>query len=84
MFQTSSGQFYWSNDDQLMLQDQFTIKMLMRVAAIMFLLLIRLWFPKSKSISDNLDRRYGQSTLKRIRKFEKPGYRLRKEAQLDV
>ena len=30
----------------------------MQVAAIMFLLLIRLQFPKSKSISDTLDGKY--------------------------
>ena len=50
----------------------------MRVAAIIFLFLIRLQFPKSKSISDILHRKYGQSTLKRIRKFEKLDYRLLK------
>ena len=55
----------------------------MRVAAIVFLFLIRLRFPKSKSISDILRRRYSQSTLKRIRKFEKLDYRLRK-AELDL
>ena len=55
----------------------------MRVAAIVFLFLIRLRFPKSKSISDIIRRRYSQSTLKRIRKFEKLDYRLRK-AELDL
>ena len=53
----------------------------MRVAAIVFLFLI--WFPKSKSISDILHRRYGQSRLKRIRKFKKLDYRLRK-GELDL
>ena len=53
------------------------------VAAIVFLFLIRLPFPKSKSISDILRRRYGQSKLERIRKFEKPDYRLLK-AELDL
>ena len=55
----------------------------MRVAAIVFLFLIRLRFPKSKSISDIIRGRYSQSTLKRIRKFEKLDYRLRK-AELDL
>ena len=55
----------------------------MRVAAIVFLFLIRLRFTKSKLISDILSRRYGQSTLKRIRKFEKLDYSLRK-AELDL
>ena len=57
--------------------------MLMGVAAIVFLFLIRLRFPKSKSISDILRKRYSQSTLKRMRKFEKLDYRLRK-AELDL
>ena len=57
--------------------------MLMRVAAIVFLFLIRLRFPKSKSISDIIRGRYSQSTLKRIRKFEKLDFRLRK-AELDL
>ena len=57
--------------------------MLMRVAAIAFLFLIRLRFPKSKLISDIIRGRYSQSTLKRIRKFEKLDYRLRK-AELDL
>ena len=55
----------------------------MRVAAIVFLFLIRLKFPKSKAISDILRRRYSQVTLRRIRKFEKLDYRLCK-AELDL
>ena len=55
----------------------------MRVAAIVFSFPIRLRFTKSKLISDILSRGYGQSTLKRIRKFEKLDYRLRK-AELDL
>ena len=55
----------------------------MRVAVIVFLFLIRLRFPKSKSISDIIRGRYSQSTFKRIRKFEKLDYRLRK-AELDL
>ena len=54
----------------------------MRVVAFVFLFLIRLRFRKSKLISGILPKRYGQSTLKKIRKFEKVDYRLRK-AQLD-
>ena len=50
--------------------------MLMRVAAIVFLFLIRLRFPKSKPIPDILRKRYSQSTVKRIRKFEKLDYRI--------
>ena len=55
----------------------------MRVAAIVFLFLIRSRFTKSKLISDILRGRYGQSTLKRIRKFDKLDYSLRK-AELDL
>ena len=55
----------------------------MIVATIVFLFLIRLRFPKSKSISDILRSRYSQSTLKRIRKVGKLDYRLRK-AELDL
>ena len=58
-------------------------KMLMIVATIVFLFPIGLRFPKSKSISDILRRRYSQSTLKKIRKVEKLDYRLRK-AELDL
>ena len=57
--------------------------MLMRVAAIVYWLLIRLQFSEFKSISDILCRRYGQSTLKRIKKFEKLAYHLCK-AELDL
>ena len=53
----------------------------MRVSAIVFLFLIRLRFPKSKSISDILPGRYGQSTLKRKRHLR--DYCLRK-GELDL
>ena len=66
-----------------MLQDQFTIKNAYDSCTTVFLFFIRLRFPKSKSISDILHRRAGQSALKRIRKFEKLDYRLRK-AELDL
>ena len=55
----------------------------MSVAAIVSLFLMRLQFPKIKSISDILCRRYGQSMLKRIQKFGKLNYCLRK-AELDL
>ena len=58
-------------------------KMLMRVGVNVFLFLMLLRFPKSKSISENLRRMYGQGTLKMIRKFEKLDYRLHK-AELDL
>ena len=66
-----------------MLQDQFIIKNAYESSSDCVFFLIRLRFPKSKSISDILHRRYSQSTRKRIRKFEKLDYRLRK-AELDL
>ena len=45
--------------------------------------LIRLRFPKSKSISDILRKRFGQSTLKKTQKFDKLDYRPDK-AKLDL
>ena len=57
--------------------------MLMIVAAIIFLFLIRLQFLKSKSISEILRKRYGQSMLKIIRTFEKLDYLIRK-AELEL
>ena len=52
-------------------------------SSIVFLLLIRLRFPHSKSLSEIIRRRYGEKTIKRLRKFEKIVYRLRK-AELDL
>ena len=43
--------------------------MFMRVAAFVFLFLIRLRFRKSKLISGILRKRYGQSTLKNLKKL---------------
>ena len=55
----------------------------MKVAAIIFLFLIRLRFRHSKSLSQIIRRRYGDKIVKRLRKFEKIDYRLRK-AELDL
>ena len=57
--------------------------MFMKVAAIVFLFLIRLRFLHSKSLSQIIRRRYGDKIIKRLRKFEKIDYRLRK-AELDL
>ena len=56
--------------------------MFMKVAAIVFLFLLRLRFPQSKSLSYIIRRRYDDKIIKRLRKFEKIDYRLRK-AELD-
>ena len=55
----------------------------MRIAAIVFLFLIRLRFPQLKSVSQIVKSRYGDTTIKRLPKFEKIDYRLRK-AELDL
>ena len=57
--------------------------MFMKIAAIVFLFLIQLRFPHSKSLSQIIRRRYGDKITKRLRKFEKIDYRLRK-AELDL
>ena len=57
--------------------------MFMKVAAIVFLFLIRLRFPQSKSLSQIIRRRHGDKIIKRLRKFEKIDYRLGK-AELDL
>ena len=57
--------------------------MLMQVAPIVFLFLIRLRFPHSKSLSQLIRRQFGDKIIKRLRKFEKTDYRLRK-AELDL
>ena len=57
--------------------------MFMKVAAIAFLFLIWLRFPHSKSLSQIIRSRYGDKIVKRLRKFEKIDYRLRK-AELDL
>ena len=57
--------------------------MFMRLAAIVFLFLIWLRFPQSKSVSQIIRSRYGDKTIKRLRKFEKTDYRLEK-AEVDL
>ena len=60
-----------------------TIKMFIHVAVIVFLILARVRFPKSKSSAEVIRSRYSKNTVKRIRKLEKLDYRLRK-AELDL
>ena len=57
--------------------------MFMKVAVIIFLFLIRLKFPHSKSLSLIIRGRYDDKIIKRLRKFEKIDYRLQK-AELDL
>ena len=48
--------------------------MFMRVSALVFLFLIRLRFPHSKSVAEVIRKRYGQNTVKKLRKLEKPRF----------
>ena len=48
-----------------------SLTMFMRVAALVFLFLIRLRFPHSKSVAEVIRKRYGQNTVKKLRKLEK-------------
>ena len=57
--------------------------MLMRVGTLVFLFLIRLRFPTSKSIPNIIKERYGREILKLIRKFEKVDFKYKK-AILDL
>ena len=57
--------------------------MFMKVAAIVCLSLIRLRLPHWKPLSQIIRSQYGDKVIKRLRKFEKIDYRLRK-AELDL
>ena len=57
--------------------------MFIKVAVILFLYLIRLRFPQSKSLSQIIKRRFGKKIIKRLRKFKKIDCRLR-NAELDL
>ena len=56
---------------------------MLRAFTIVFLFIIRCRFPKLKSLSEIIRFRYGNHVLKRIRKYEKHDYRLRK-THLDI
>ena len=46
---------------------------------LVFLFIIRIRFPKGKSIADIIRSRYGETFVRKIRKLEKNDYKLRKE-----
>ena len=60
-----------------------TKKMFIHVAVIVFLFLVRVQFPKSKSIAEIIRPRYSENTVKRIQKLEKLDYCLH-EAELGL
>ena len=57
--------------------------MFIHVAVIVFLILARVRFPKSKSFGEVIRSRYSENTVKSIRKLEKLDYSSRK-AKLDL
>ena len=57
--------------------------MFIYVAVFVFSFLARGRFPKSKSIAEVIRSRYSENTVKRIHKWEKLDYRLRK-SELDL
>ena len=52
--------------------------MIVKVLGLVFLFIIRIRFPKSKSIADIIRSRYGEALVRKIHKFEKNDYKLRK------
>ena len=54
------------------------LNMLIRVAALVFLFIIRLRFPSHISIAEVIRRRYGINMVKKLRKLEKLDYKVRK------
>ena len=66
-----------------MLVPNFRRVMFFKVFTLVCLFTIRLRFPPSKSIADTIRVRYGEATLKTIRKFEKVDFKKRKAA-LDI
>ena len=52
--------------------------MIVRIIGLVFLFVIRIRFPKGKSIADIIRNRYGESFVKKIRRFEKCDFKLRK------
>ena len=52
--------------------------MIVKVLGLIFLFIIRIRFPKGKSIANNIRSRYGEAFVRKIFKFEKNDYKLRK------
>ena len=57
--------------------------MWVKTLSLVFLFILRLRFPQSKSIATNLRTRYGNPVLKTVRKFEKLDFKIRK-IELDL
>ena len=52
--------------------------MIVKVLDLVFLFIIRIRFPKGKSIADIIRSRYGEVVIRKICKYEKNDYKLRK------
>ena len=52
--------------------------MIVKVLSLVFLFIIRIRFPKGKSMADIIRSRYGEALVRKIRKFKKNDYKLRK------
>ena len=57
--------------------------MIVRIIGLVFLFIIRIRFPRGKSIADIIKNRYGEAYVKKIRRFEKCDFKLRK-SHLDL
>ena len=56
----------------------FNVNMIVRIIGLVFLFIIRIRFPRGKSIADIIRNRYGEAFVKKIRRFEKCDFKLRK------
>ena len=52
--------------------------MIVRIIGLVFLLMIRIRFPRGKSIADIIRNRYGEAQVKKIQRFEKRDFKLGK------
>ena len=52
--------------------------MIVRIIGLVFLFIIRIRFPRGKSISDIIGNRHSEAYVKKIQKFEKCNFKLRK------
>ena len=52
--------------------------MIVKVLGLVFLFIIRIRFTKGKSIADIIRSRYGEAFVRKINKFERNEYKLRK------
>ena len=52
--------------------------MIVKVLGLTFLFIVRIRFPKAKSIADFIRSRYGETFVRKIRKYEKSNCKLQK------